>query len=94
MHEYIVPEEKLKNTKKRVLRGNVVSDAMDKSIVVMVTRRRLHRLYKKYVLQSKKFMADDKENIAKVGDVVLILESRKLSKRKAWSLAAIVERPV
>jgi small subunit ribosomal protein S17 len=64
--------------------GVVVSDRMDKSIVVEVTRTVLHPLYKKYVRKRSRFMAHDEQNSYKIGDTVHITESRPLSRRKRW----------
>jgi small subunit ribosomal protein S17 len=71
--------------------GTVVSDAMDKTIVVKVDMIKAHRKYKKVVRRSTKFHVHDAENSAKVGDVVRIIETRPLSKLKRWRLAEIVE---
>lgn len=73
---------------KRVLRGTVVSDKADKSIVVRVDRKIKHPLYKKYIMRSSKFMAHDEDNRHKVGDIVRIRECRPLSKRKHWEVVA------
>jgi len=72
-------------------RGVVVSDAMDKTIVVKVDTIRAHPRYKKVIRRSTKFHAHDEANTAKVGDVVRIVETRPLSKTKNWRLAEIVE---
>ena len=72
--------------------GMVVSDKMQKSIVVKVTRRVRHPLYKKYFYKSKKFMVHDENNECNVGDTVRIIETRPVSARKRWRLDAIVER--
>ena len=72
-------------------RGVVVSDAMDKTIVVKVDSIRQHKKYKKVIRRSVKFHAHDEENSAHVGDVVRIVETRPLSKTKRWRLAEIVE---
>jgi small subunit ribosomal protein S17 len=72
-------------------RGIVVSDAMDKTIVVKVDTIRQHPRYKKVIRRSVKFHAHDEQNSAKVGDVVRIVETRPLSKTKHWRLAEIVE---
>jgi small subunit ribosomal protein S17 len=72
-------------------RGVVVSDAMDKTIVVKVDTIRSHPRYKKVIRRSIKFHAHDEQNSAKVGDVVRIVETRPLSKTKHWRLAEIVE---
>ena len=72
-------------------RGVVVSDAMDKTIVVKVDSIRSHAKYKKVIRRSTKFHAHDEENTAHIGDVVRIVETRPLSKTKRWRLAEIVE---
>ena len=72
-------------------RGVVVSDAMDKTIVVKVDSIRSHPKYKKVIRRSIKFHAHDEQNSAHVGDVVRIVETRPLSKTKRWRLAEIVE---
>ncbi|MCS7200271.1 MAG: 30S ribosomal protein S17 [Caldimicrobium sp.] len=72
--------------------GTVVSDRMDKTVVVMVERLVKHPLYGKYVKKRKKFMAHDEHNSCKVGDKVLIEETRPLSKRKRWRVKQILER--
>jgi small subunit ribosomal protein S17 len=78
--------------KRKIVVGTVVSDKMQKTIVVKVDRRVRHGLYKKYVLRSRHFKAHDEKNEAKVGDRVALLESRPLSKDKRWVLQAIVRR--
>ncbi|MBA2297520.1 MAG: 30S ribosomal protein S17 [Actinobacteria bacterium] len=83
------PEQELGRRQER--QGTVVSDAMDKTIVVKVDTIRTHRRYKKVIRQSKKFHAHDETNRAKLGDVVRIVETRPLSKSKNWRLAEIVE---
>jgi len=72
-------------------RGVVVSDAMDKTIVVKVESIRSHRRYKKVIRRSTKFHAHDEQNAAHVGDIVRIVETRPLSKTKNWRLAEVVE---
>ena len=69
---------------KRVLSGRVTSDKMDKTITVLVDRRVMHPLYKKFIRRSKKYAAHDEANLCKVGDLVRIEESRPISKRKSW----------
>jgi small subunit ribosomal protein S17 len=69
---------------KRILQGIVVSDSMDKTVVVRVERRVLHPVYKKFIRRSKKYSAHDETNSAKVGDSVRIIESRPISKTKSW----------
>ncbi len=71
---------------KRILEGVVVSDKNDKTIVVKVERRLRHPVLKKTVRLSKKYHAHDETNVAKVGDVVRIEETRPLSKQKRWTL--------
>jgi small subunit ribosomal protein S17 len=71
---------------RRVLTGRVTSDKMDKTITVLVDRRVMHPLYKKYIRQSKKYAAHDEHNICKVGDTVRIVECPPISKRKTWML--------
>lgn len=77
---------------KTVFQGKVVSDKMDKTIVVAVTNRRLHPLYKKYVQVTKKLKAHDENSDAHIGDTVRVVESRPMSKDKRWRLFEIVER--
>lgn len=71
---------------KRVLRGLVVSDKMDKTVVVKVERRVMHPLYKKFIRKSKKYSAHDSENRCKEGETVDIQECRPISKRKTWEV--------
>jgi len=71
---------------RRVFSGKVVSDSCDKSILVLVVRRVIHPIYKKFINRSKKFMAHDELNSFKVGDHVKIRESRPFSKRKTWEV--------
>jgi small subunit ribosomal protein S17 len=71
---------------KRVMQGVVVSDKMDKTIVVKVERRYQHPIYKKYIRRSKKYHAHDENNQFKMGDTVTIRESRPLSKLKRWEV--------
>lgn len=75
----------------RTLTGKVVSDKMDKSIVVLIERRVQHPLYGKLIRRSTKLHAHDENNTAKLGDVVTIKESRPISKTKAWALVEVVE---
>ena len=77
---------------KKMFTGVVVSDKMDKTITVSVTKRTVHRLYKKYVNLTKKVKAHDENNDAHVGDRVRVIESRPISKDKKWRLVEIVER--
>jgi small subunit ribosomal protein S17 len=79
--------------RKKQVEGVVVSDKMDKSIVVKVERSWRHPLYGKVVKTAKKFHAHDENNEAREGDRVRLLESRPISKLKKWVLLEIVERP-
>ena len=82
---------------KRVLTGRVTSDKTDKTITVLVERRVMHPLYKKFIRRSKKYAAHDEVNLCKEGDLVSIEECRPLSKRKTWLViernGAAVETP-
>jgi small subunit ribosomal protein S17 len=79
---------------RRQLEGVVVSDKMDKTIVVQVKDRVKHPLFKKYFTVRKKYKAHDEQNECGIGDVVLISESRPLSKQKRWALTKVVEKAV
>jgi len=72
--------------------GRVVSNKMDKTIVVVVETLKKHRIYKRTFKQTKRFQAHDEENTCQVGDIVRIEESRPLSKMKRWRLVEIVKR--
>lgn len=74
--------------------GKVVSDNMEKSIVVVIERQVKHPLYGKYVRRSTRLHAHDEENVCKTGDVVTVQECRPYSKTKSWKLVSIVERAV
>lgn len=82
--------EKRNLRKERV--GVVVSNKMDKSIVIAVKRKVKHPIYGKFVNKTTKFMAQDEENTCNIGDTVKIMETRPLSKNKSWRLVEIVER--
>lgn len=71
---------------RRVLEGTVVSDKMDKTITVLVERRYMHPVYKKYLKRTDKYAAHDENNTAKEGDKVRIIECAPISKRKSWTL--------
>lgn len=72
--------------------GTVVSNKMEKSIVVRVERKVQHPLYKKYIKRTTKFMAHDPENTCNIGDTVKIIETRPMSRRKRWRLLEVLER--
>ncbi len=76
---------------KKVLTGTVVSDRMQKSVVVEVTYLKKHPLYGKYRKIKRKYMAHDEKNECKVGDTVTIIESRPLSRRKRWRVISVVK---
>ena len=78
------------NRKVRI--GKVISDKMDKTVVVSVETIRKHPLYKKVVRHASKFKAHDETNACKVGDTVKIIETRPLSKEKCWRVAEIIAR--
>ena len=85
-------EQEVRKAVRREFVGKVTSDKMQKTIVVAVTTKKLHRLYKKYVTRVKKYKAHDEKNDAHIGDTVRIVECRPLSKEKCWRLAEIIER--
>lgn len=78
--------------KRRERTGQVVSDRMDKTITVAVDRKVKHPIYGKFITKTTKYMAHDETNDAKEGDVVQIMSTRPLSKRKTWRLVEIIER--
>ena len=82
--------EKRNLRKERI--GLVVSNKMDKSIVVSIERRFKHPIYGKFVKKTNKFMAHDEKNDCNIGDTVRIMETRPLSKNKNWRLVEILER--
>ncbi len=79
---------------RRQVVGTVISDKMDKTVVVQVERLVKHRLYKKFIRRRNKFAAHDENNSCKIGDKVLITESRPLSKTKRWRVSDIVAKAV
>lgn len=79
--------------RRKVRQGTVVSDAMDKTVVVSVERQFAHPLYGKRVTRRKKYQAHDERNEYRTGDLVAIEETRPLSKRKRWRVVSLVERP-
>jgi len=85
------PKPEHERGRRQERRGVVVSDAMDKTIVVKVDAIRAHPKYKKVIRRSIKFHAHDEQNAAHVGDIVRIVETRPLSRTKCWRLAEIVE---
>ncbi|WP_373499136.1 30S ribosomal protein S17 [Desulfococcus sp.] len=79
---------------KRQLTGTIVSNSMDKTVVVQVERLVKHRLYHKFIRRRAKFAAHDEANACQVGDKVMITESRPLSKTKRWRISEILEKAV
>lgn len=85
-------EEKKKTHKPAEVWGMVVSDKMDKTCVVKLSTRKMHPLYKKFVASSKKVKAHDEKNEAGVGDQVLLVESKPLSKTKRYALKKVLRK--
>jgi small subunit ribosomal protein S17 len=77
---------------KKTFVGRVVSDKMDKTVVVRVDRLHRHRLYKKVIKATQKYKAHDEENVCSVGDLVRIAESRPISRDKRWVVQEILEK--
>jgi len=88
----IIADSLIKRGRRKTRVGIVVSNKMDKSIIVAIERKVIHPLYKKYFKKTTKFMAHDQNNIASIGDVVKIMETRPLSARKRWRLVEIIEK--
>lgn len=86
MSENITRKERKQRT------GRVVSNRMDKSITVAVDRQIKHPIYGKFITKTTKYMAHDENNDANIGDLVSIMETRPLSKRKRWRLIEVIER--
>ena len=82
----------MERNNRKVREGIVVSDKMDKSIVIKVERKMKHPIYGKFLKRSNKFMAHDEKNDCHIGDRVRIMETRPLSKNKCWRLVEILER--
>lgn len=81
-----------KRVQRRERKGRVVSNKMDKTITVAVDRQVKHAIYGKYITKTTKYMAHDENNEANEGDLVHIMSTRPLSKRKSWRLVEIIER--
>lgn len=81
-----------KRSLRKVRIGVVISDKMDKSVIVAIERRVAHPIYKKYFKKTTRLMAHDEKNECSVGDIVKIMETRPLSARKKWRLVEIVEK--
>jgi small subunit ribosomal protein S17 len=85
-------ETSTERTRRKVRTGVVVSDKMDKTVLVRIDRKVRHRLYKKTVARSSKLSAHDEGNDAHLGDTVRIMETRPMSKTKRWRVVEVVER--
>ena len=92
MNMDIAPAPSGRTTQRKTRVGTVVSNKMQKSIVVAIERRVPHGLYKKYFRRTSKLMAHDEKQEAQIGDLVKIMEVRPLSSRKRWRLIEIVEK--
>lgn len=79
-------------TSRQTLVGRVVSDAMDKTVVVQVERTIIHSLYQRYLIRRRKFHAHDENNECRVGDEVVLASCRPMSKTKRWRVAEILKR--
>jgi len=83
---------KNKHIVQRTLQGCIISDKMDKTVIVLIERRIRHIKYKKFMKRSNKLHVHNENNIGKLGDVVLIKESRPISKKKSWKLVKIINQ--
>ena len=92
MAEILENAQTVNRTSRKTRIGTVVSDKMDKTVVVSIERRVQHPVYGKMVRRTKRLKAHDEKNDAKTGDTVRIMETRPLSKDKRWRLVEIVER--
>lgn len=79
---------------RKTMVGVVVSDKMDKTVVVQVTHREMHKKYKKFLSRREKYKAHDEKNECNVGDRVLIVETRPLSKEKCWRVKETIEKAI
>ena len=82
----------MERNKRKVRTGRVVSDRMDKTVVVAVERLARHPLYGRRIKRTKRYLAHDEHNVARIGDQVQIMETRPLSKRKRWRVVAVLAR--
>ncbi len=83
---------KVTRNKRKVRIGKVVSNKMDKSVVVAIEKRVIHPLYKKFYKRTSKFMAHDEKNECNIGDIVKIMETRPLSAKKRWRVVEILQK--
>ena len=82
------------NSIKRTLSGRVVSDKMEKTVTVLIERKVKHPVYGKVMVRSKKYSAQNEGNLAKAGDLVEIVETRPISKTKAWAVTKVLEKAI
>jgi small subunit ribosomal protein S17 len=82
------------NSIKRTLSGRVVSDKMEKTVTVLIERKVKHPVYGKVMVRSKKYSAHNEGNLAKAGDLVEIVETRPISKTKAWAVTKVLEKAI
>ena len=82
------------NSIKRTLIGRVVSDKMEKTVTVLVERKVKHPMYGKVMVRSKKYHAHNEGNVARAGDLVQIVETRPISRTKAWAVSSVLEKAV
>ena len=80
------------NNRRRLI-GRVVSDKMDKTVTVLIENRKMHRIYKKVIVTSKKILAHDETNAIPVGAMVRVVESKPISKRKRWVVEEVIDKP-
>ena len=78
---------------RRRLQGRVIGNSMDKTVVVAVERRKMHRLYKKVVTSTKKLLAHDDTNDIPLGAIVRVVETKPMSKRKRWAVEEVLQTP-
>ncbi len=83
---------KTRTARRRTFEGEVVKDGMNKTITVVVRKKVLHSLYKKYYTRRYRYMAHDPDNSCHVGDIVRIEECRPISKRKHWRVSAVIKK--
>ena len=82
------------NSIKRTLSGRVVSDKMEKTVTVLIERKVKHPVYGKVMVRSKEYSAHNEGNLAKAGDLVEIVETRPISKTKAWAVTKVLEKAI
>jgi small subunit ribosomal protein S17 len=85
-------DDKATESRRRTFEGEVVSDKMARTVTVLVRKRLLHALYKKYYTRRYRYMAHDPENVCQVGDIVRIEECRPISKHKHWRVSAVIKK--